>query len=190
MIFSYLSKRICKYLPSIIRSIIREISTIQFLTVWIIVYSTHLVRSFQGFNAPCKNRPESLWKNCRKLRWSRHQFLIGYHCFDDTLAKEYLKSTDTIRTWKRTWILHRILTDRDARDRVRFGIYDLDVSQLRLHKYNKTPSAAAISRLPQRAFILLLYQTHILRQPFLHQFLANLHNFSNIRYRHTPFRKC
>ena len=59
-------------------------------------------------------------------------FLIKYHCLDDKLAEEYLKSTDTIRARKRTWLLYQILKDADALDRVRFGIYDLDVNQLRL----------------------------------------------------------
>ena len=52
--------------------------------------------------------------------------------YDDKLAEEYLKSTDTIRARKRTWLLYQILKDADALDRVRFGIYDLDVNQLRL----------------------------------------------------------
>ena len=59
-------------------------------------------------------------------------FLIEYHCLADDLAEEYLKSTDTIRARKRTWLLYQILKDTDALDRVRFGIYDLDVKQLRL----------------------------------------------------------
>lgn len=59
-------------------------------------------------------------------------FLIEYHCLDDKLAEEYLKITDTIRPRKRTWFLYQILKDADALDRVRFGIYDLDVNQLRL----------------------------------------------------------
>ena len=59
-------------------------------------------------------------------------FLIEYHCLDDKLAEEYLKTTDTIRAKKRTWLLYQILKDADALDRVRFGIYDLDVNQLRL----------------------------------------------------------
>ena len=59
-------------------------------------------------------------------------FLIEYHCLDDKLAEEYLKTIDTIRAKKRTWLLYQILKDADALDRVRFGIYDLDVNQLRL----------------------------------------------------------
>lgn len=59
-------------------------------------------------------------------------FLIEYHCLDDKLAEEYLKTTDTIRARKRTWFLYQILKDADALDRVRFGIYDLDVNHLRL----------------------------------------------------------
>ena len=59
-------------------------------------------------------------------------FLIEYHCLDDKLAEEYLKSADMIRAKKRTWLLYQILKDADALDRVRFGIYDLDVNQLRL----------------------------------------------------------
>lgn len=59
-------------------------------------------------------------------------FFIEYHCLDDKLAEEYLKSADTIRAKKRTWLLYQILKDADALDRVRFGIYDLDVNQLRL----------------------------------------------------------
>lgn len=58
-------------------------------------------------------------------------FLIEYHCLADKLAGECLKSTDTIRGRKRTWILYQILKDTDALDRVRFGIYTLDVNQLR-----------------------------------------------------------
>lgn len=59
-------------------------------------------------------------------------FLIEYHCLNDTLAEEYLQSADIIRAKKRTWLLYQILKDADALDRVRFGIYDLDVHQLRL----------------------------------------------------------
>ena len=59
-------------------------------------------------------------------------FLIEYHCLDDNLAEEYLKTTETIRAKKRAWLLYQILKDADAIDRVRFGIYDLDVNQLRL----------------------------------------------------------
>lgn len=59
-------------------------------------------------------------------------FLIEYHCLNDTLAEEYLQSADIIRSKKRTWFLYQILKDADALDRVRFGIYDLDVHQLRL----------------------------------------------------------
>lgn len=59
-------------------------------------------------------------------------FLIEYHCLNDTLAEEYLQSADIIRAKKRTWLLYQILKDADALDRVRFGIYDLDVYQLRL----------------------------------------------------------
>lgn len=59
-------------------------------------------------------------------------FLIEYHCLADDLAEEYLKVSDEIRPKKRTWLLYQILKDADALDRVRFGIYDLDVNQLRL----------------------------------------------------------
>ena len=59
-------------------------------------------------------------------------FLIEYHCLDNKLAEEYLKSADAIRAKKRTWLLYQILKDADALDRVRFGIYDLDVNHLRL----------------------------------------------------------
>lgn len=59
-------------------------------------------------------------------------FLIEYHCLNDTLAEEYLQSADIIRAKKRTWFLYQILKDADALDRVRFGIYDLDVNLLRL----------------------------------------------------------
>lgn len=59
-------------------------------------------------------------------------FLIEYHCLDGNLTEDYLKTTDTIRAKKRTWLLYQILKDADALDRVRFGIYDLDVNQLRL----------------------------------------------------------
>ncbi len=59
-------------------------------------------------------------------------FLIEYHCLADDLAEEYLKVSDVIRAKKRTWLLYQILKDADALDRVRFGIYDLDVNQLRL----------------------------------------------------------
>lgn len=55
-------------------------------------------------------------------------FLIEYPCLNDTLAEEYLKSADIIRAKKRTWLLYQILKDTDALDRVRFGIYDLDVN--------------------------------------------------------------
>ena len=58
--------------------------------------------------------------------------LIEYHCLDDKLAEEYLKTTDTIRARERTWLLYQILKDADALVRVRFGIYGLDVNQLRL----------------------------------------------------------
>ena len=71
-------------------------------------------------------------KNARSSADPAVCFLIEYHCLDDKLAEEYLKSTDTIRARKRTWLLYQILKDADALDRVRFGIYDLDVNQLRL----------------------------------------------------------
>lgn len=35
-------------------------------------------------------------------------FLIEYHCLDDKLAEEYLKTTDTILARKRTWFLYQI----------------------------------------------------------------------------------
>lgn len=59
-------------------------------------------------------------------------FLIKYHCLNDQLASEYLETADSIRAKKRTWLLYQILKDADALDRVRFGIYELDVNQLRL----------------------------------------------------------
>ena len=71
-------------------------------------------------------------KNARSSADPAVCFLIEYHCLKDTLAEEYLKTTDMIRTRKRTWLLYQILKDADALDRVRFGIYDLDVNQLRL----------------------------------------------------------
>lgn len=71
-------------------------------------------------------------KNAGKSSDPAVSFLIEYHCLDDKLAEEYLKITDTIRARKRTWFLYQILKDADALDRVRFGIYDLDVNQLRL----------------------------------------------------------
>ena len=59
-------------------------------------------------------------------------FLIKYHCLSDQSAAEYLETTDSSRAKKRTWLLYQILKDADALDRVRFGIYGLDVNQLRL----------------------------------------------------------
>lgn len=71
-------------------------------------------------------------KNAGKSSDPAVSFLIEYHCLGDKLAEEYLKSTDTIQAKKRTWLLYQILKDADALDRVRFGLYDLDVNQLRL----------------------------------------------------------
>lgn len=72
-------------------------------------------------------------------------FLIEYHCLDDKLAEEYLKVSDVIRPKKRTWLLYQILKDADALDRVRLGIYDLDVNQLRLPISHKLVPLAVVA---------------------------------------------
>lgn len=58
-------------------------------------------------------------------------FLIEYHCLDDGLSEDYLTHS-TIKGKSRAWLLYQILKDADALDRVRFGIFDLDVNFLRL----------------------------------------------------------
>ena len=72
-------------------------------------------------------------------------FLIEYHCLADDLAEKYLKVSDVIRAKKRTWLLYQILKDADALDRVRFGIYDLDVNQLRLPISHKLVPLAIVA---------------------------------------------
>lgn len=61
------------------------------------------------------------------------EFLITYHCKEDSEAQERLK---TLNIGKRDkdylWLLFCILKDADALDRYRFGIHDLDVNYLRL----------------------------------------------------------
>ena len=44
-------------------------------------------------------------------------FLIEYHCLDDKLAEECLKTTDTIRAKKRAWLLYQILNHRPGKIR-------------------------------------------------------------------------
>lgn len=58
-------------------------------------------------------------------------FLIEYHCLNDRDAEAALQDS-TIKAKKRAWLLYQILKDADALDRVRFGIYGLDVNFLRL----------------------------------------------------------
>ena len=66
---------------------------------------------------------------------SRHNavtsFLIEFHCWNDEDAYHHLQTSD-IKAEQRAWLLYRILKDADALDRVRFGIYALDVNYLRL----------------------------------------------------------
>lgn len=58
-------------------------------------------------------------------------FLIEFHCRNDEDAYHYLQTSD-IKAKQRAWLLYRILKDADALDRVRFGIYELDVTYHRL----------------------------------------------------------
>lgn len=58
-------------------------------------------------------------------------FLIEYHCLDDKQAEAYLQHSP-IKGKSRAWMLYQIMKDADALDRVRFGIFDLDVNFLRL----------------------------------------------------------
>lgn len=58
-------------------------------------------------------------------------FLIEYHCLDDKQAETYLQHSH-IKGKSRAWLLYQIMKDADALDRVRFGIFALDVNFLRL----------------------------------------------------------
>lgn len=58
-------------------------------------------------------------------------FLIEYHCLNDEPAQDYLTHSP-IKGKSRAWLLYQIMKDADALDRVRFGIFDLDVNFLRL----------------------------------------------------------
>lgn len=70
-------------------------------------------------------------------------FLIEYHCLDDGLAEDYLIHSP-IKGKSCAWLLYQILKDTDALDRVRFGIFDLDVNFLRLSISHKlVPLAVA-----------------------------------------------
>ena len=66
---------------------------------------------------------------------SRHDavtaFLIEFHCRKDEDAYRHLQASG-IKVKQRTWLLYQTLKDADALDRVRFGIYALDVNYLRL----------------------------------------------------------
>lgn len=69
-------------------------------------------------------------------------FLIEYHCVDDRTAETALQQNEIIKAKKRAWLLYQILKDADALDRVRFGIYSLDVNFLRLPISHKLVSVA------------------------------------------------
>lgn len=58
-------------------------------------------------------------------------FLIEHHCLGDRDSEVVLQDSN-IKAKKRAWLLYQILKDADALDRVRFGIYGLDVNFLRL----------------------------------------------------------
>ena len=58
-------------------------------------------------------------------------FLIEFHCRNDEDAYRHLLAS-SIKAKQRAWLLYQILKDADALDRVRFGIYALDVNYLRL----------------------------------------------------------
>ena len=63
-------------------------------------------------------------------------FLIEYHCLDDGQAEDYLAHSP-ITGKSRAWLLYQIMKDADALDRVRFGIFALDVNFLRLPTSHK-----------------------------------------------------
>lgn len=69
-------------------------------------------------------------------------FLIEYHCVDDRTAETALQQNEIIKAKKRAWLLYQILKDADALDRVRFGIYSLDVNFLRQPISHKLVSVA------------------------------------------------
>lgn len=58
-------------------------------------------------------------------------FLIEYHCLNDGRAENYLTHSH-IKGKSRAWLLYQIMKDADSLDRVRFGIFALDVNFLRL----------------------------------------------------------
>ena len=64
------------------------------------------------------------------------KFLMEYHCKDDKLAYEYLEKSK-ISDKENTLLMYKILKDADALDRVRFGIRDLDINDLRLNESKK-----------------------------------------------------
>lgn len=70
-------------------------------------------------------------------------FRIEYHCLDDRRAQDYLTHS-SIKGKSRAWLLYQMLKDADALDRVRFGIFALDVNFLRLSISHKlVPLAVA-----------------------------------------------
>lgn len=72
-----------------------------------------------------------IYKSSRKNCDTVTAFLIEYHCIDDEQAETYLQHSP-IKGKSRAWLLYQILKDADALDRVRFGIFALDVNFLRL----------------------------------------------------------
>lgn len=72
-----------------------------------------------------------IYKSSRKNCDTVTAFLIEYHCIDDEQAETYLQHSP-IKGKSRAWLLYQIMKDADALDRVRFGIFALDVNFLRL----------------------------------------------------------
>lgn len=75
-------------------------------------------------------------------------FLIEHHCLDDKQAETYLQHSH-IKGKSRALLLYQILKDADALDRVRFGIFALDINFLRLPLSHKLVplSVTAVSRI-------------------------------------------
>ncbi|WP_324823504.1 hypothetical protein [Sinanaerobacter sp. ZZT-01] len=72
-------------------------------------------------------------------------FLIEYHCRPDDEGYEEIKRNRVLsKNRTKTQFLFNLFKDADALDRVRFGLQDLDVNQLRLPESKSLPLIARI----------------------------------------------
>lgn len=74
------------------------------------------------------------------------EFLCEYHCLPDEEAYAHIKSSRVLsKNRSRSTMLYNVFKDADALDRVRFGIRDLDLNQLRLPISKTLPLVARIN---------------------------------------------